>query len=225
MTDHVLGRGRALIGGTAGLLVFVLITVAVKSDATWLHRIDSHLGSGPQRLTADHHWLLHLAVFVARVSHPDVVAVAVVLAAVVVGVKGNWRAATWSIVVIETARWGYLLLKVVLDRQRPHWAYPVAHAAGSSFPSGHSTVIAAAAGVTVVLATRSAAAPRLRAGVVISALVAAAVVGLDRVLLGVHYPSDVVAGLVLGFSIVLLGLALFDPLPHPAEGRRATIAP
>jgi membrane-associated phospholipid phosphatase len=34
---------------------------------------------------------------------------------------------------------------------------------------------------------------------------------LDRVLLGRHYPSDVVAGSVLGVSMVLLGIAVFDP--------------
>lgn len=226
MTDDVLGRRRrALIGGSAGLLVFALITVVVKSDATWLNRLDARLGSGPQRLTADHPWLLHLATFVARISHPDVVAVAVVVAAVVLAVRGHRRAALWSVVVIETARWGYLLLKVVLDRPRPHWAYPVAHAAGSSFPSGHSTVIAAAAGVMVVLATGSSLTPWVRAGLVVAALTVAAAVGLDRVLLGVHYPSDVVGGLVLGSSITLLALAASDPLPRRAAAGRATIAP
>ena len=40
------------------------------------------------------------------------------------------------------------------------------------------------------------------------------VVCLDRVLLGRHYPSDVVAGTLLGAGMVLLGLVLLDPEPR-----------
>ena len=43
---------------------------------------------------------------------------------------------------------------------------------------------------------------------------AAALVGADRILLGRHYPSDVVGGLLLGAGLVLLGLALYSPLPR-----------
>ena len=39
------------------------------------------------------------------------------------------------------------------------------------------------------------------------------VVCLDRVLLGRHYPSDVVGGVLLGLGIVLVGLAVYSPLP------------
>ena len=42
---------------------------------------------------------------------------------------------------------------------------------------------------------------------------------LDRVLLGRHYPSDVVAGSVLGVSMVLLGIAVFDPARVRVHGR------
>ena len=42
---------------------------------------------------------------------------------------------------------------------------------------------------------------------------------LDRVLLGRHYPSDVVAGSVLGVSMVLLGIAVFDPARVRLHGR------
>ncbi len=45
-------------------------------------------------------------------------------------------------------------------------------------------------------------------------LVVAVVVGLDRILLGRHYPSDVVAGALLGAAVTLLALALYSPLPR-----------
>src|SRR5690606_11880899 len=45
-------------------------------------------------------------------------------------------------------------------------------------------------------------------------VVVALVVGLDRILLGVHNLSDVVTGWALGVLLVLVGLLAFDPLPR-----------
>lgn len=96
-------------------------------------------------------------------------------------------------------------LKAAVDRARPVLSHPVAHASGTSFPSGHamgSTVVYG--GVLLV------AAPFLRRGV--RALAATLVVLLvaavcaSRVLLGVHYLSDVVAGILLG-SVWLAAVA------------------
>ena len=39
-------------------------------------------------------------------------------------------------------------------------------------------------------------------------------VGADRVFLGRHYPSDAVGGVLLGAFFVLLGVALYNPLPR-----------
>ena len=45
-------------------------------------------------------------------------------------------------------------------------------------------------------------------------MLVAAAVAADRVLLGRHYPSDVIAGALLGVGCVLLGLAIYSPLPR-----------
>ena len=94
-------------------------------------------------------------------------------------------------------------LKDLIGRLRPPLADGtlsalVALPADASFPSGHATSAFAAAGVVAALH------PRLRAPV----LGLAALVALSRVYLGVHFPSDVLAGAALGLGIAAAAMAL-----------------
>ena len=93
-------------------------------------------------------------------------------------------------------------LKAVVDRARPPLdpgglTALVTLPGDASFPSGHATTAFAAAGVVALLH------PRLRT----PALGLAALVALSRVYLGVHHPSDVLAGAALGLAIAALAVA------------------
>jgi uncharacterized protein (TIGR03382 family) len=98
-------------------------------------------------------------------------------------------------------------LKLLVNRQRPNVGRLV-QAAGSSFPSGHSAAAAAcwAALALVVLRRRRRAA---RAGGAIAAMVIAFAVAASRILLGVHWLTDVIAGLVVGWTWFLLSTIVF----------------
>lgn len=89
------------------------------------------------------------------------------------------------------------LVKPLVSRPRP----PVEHlqkVAGSSFPSGHATQ-ASAFWLSLVIVVRSAGGSRLaRSLAAVAALVIVATVAASRVYLGVHYPADVIAGVLLG---------------------------
>ncbi len=89
------------------------------------------------------------------------------------------------------------VVKLLVSRPRP----PVEHlqaVTGSSFPSGHSTQ-ASAFWFSLALAAHTArAAPLLTRSLAAAAVLLVAAVALSRVYLGVHYPSDVIAGVLLG---------------------------
>jgi undecaprenyl-diphosphatase len=95
-----------------------------------------------------------------------------------------------------------LLLKVLVQRARPVIDEPLSHAPGYSFPSGHAFNAAVVATVVVLLLWPVLSKPGRRL-VMVLAVLGVLVIGLDRVFLGVHFASDVVAGWVLGFGISL----------------------
>ena len=86
------------------------------------------------------------------------------------------------------------ILKLVFHRMRPVAFFGLTEPAGYSFPSGHALVCCAFYGV---LATFAAARARSRARGWLyrfAAVLLIALIGLSRIYLGVHYPTDVLAG-------------------------------
>jgi membrane-associated phospholipid phosphatase len=108
-----------------------------------------------------------------------------------------------------------------IARPRPPEALHLTGAAGFAFPSGHTTSATMAYGIAVLLVATYA---KRRRTVVITAVVAvlAAVgVGLSRVYLGVHWPTDVAAGWALG--VLWLGVGAL--LMRPRVAARRPVAP
>lgn len=95
------------------------------------------------------------------------------------------------------------LLKDAVGRPRPQVVPRLVTELNGSFPSGHATAIATAMTV-LVLSIRRARVPRWGLWA-LAAAAACIVMGLSRLYLGVHWPSDVAAGLVLGFALGCLG--------------------
>jgi len=99
------------------------------------------------------------------------------------------------------------LVKSAIDRPRPQLEHPVAEALGMSFPSGHAMATTVGYGsllVCFLLMIPSG----WRKWVVAAYLVAIVLVATSRVVLGVHYVSDVVGGFVLGCAWLIACVAL-----------------
>jgi YegS/Rv2252/BmrU family lipid kinase len=194
-------------------VTYVVLTIIVATGADWLDDLDRELGTEPQRLTAEHGWLLDTADFVSTATRPDYLLLVGVVVAAAFAWKGHRRAAVWMVGVLGITRVTYWLFKQLLQRDRPTWDDTVATADGFAFPSGHSAEIAAAAGVAIVLARMLIRRRAVRLTVYSAATFVLVLVGLDRVFLGVHFTTDVIAGIALGGGIALGALLLFDPQP------------
>jgi membrane-associated phospholipid phosphatase len=110
--------------------------------------------------------------------------------------------------------------KNLIHRQRPH-LWPHATVLSSfSFPSGHATMSAAFfAGTTYAIWKLSGATRGRVAAIVSTALVAG--IGFSRIYLGVHWPSDVLAGYALGLGWALVLVVVAESLQTRTGVRRA----
>lgn len=95
-------------------------------------------------------------------------------------------------------------LKRLFDRPRPELVPHLSHVYTSSFPSGHAMMSAVVYLTLGALLAEFVAGPRLKAYVLALALALTGLVGVSRVYMGVHYPTDVLAGWSAGLVWALL---------------------
>lgn len=104
-------------------------------------------------------------------------------------------------------------LKNTFYRPRPFRTYPfiekLTDGGSSSFPSGHTfEVFAMATALTLLFPQKK---------VIIPAYIWACIVAYTRMALGVHYPTDVLAGMILGIGIAFLCYAIYKKFRRPLQ--------
>ena len=112
-----------------------------------------------------------------------------------------------ALFVLAASAGGWLLnyiLKTIFDRARPDVVPHLSDVVTLSFPSGHAMTSAAVYLTLGALLMRISARPATKFYCMAVAIVAALLVGASRVYLGVHYPTDVFAGWLLGFAWALV---------------------
>lgn len=131
----------------------------------------------------------------------------------------------WTLLLVLVATVGgaglNTLLKQLFSRPRPSVVPHLTEVMTQSFPSGHAmlsaTVYLTLGGLLAQLAERR----RLKAYILGVALLLPFMVGLTRVYLGVHYPTDVVGGWVAGLAWALLTVVLARALRRRSPALRA----
>jgi membrane-associated phospholipid phosphatase len=177
----------------AGVLVG-LLAYLVRRD-TGLVRADRSVAAwGHDHATAFSDWCLNA---VTHLGDPTVVTVMAVVLAVAETVRTRSRwVAPFVLVVVAGNGIITTTVKHLADRVRPEFN-PIAETLGPSFPSGHSSWSMAFWSAAALLVARGRG-RRTRAAIVGGAAAIVVLVAGSRVLLSVHWLSDVLAGLALG---------------------------
>ena len=99
------------------------------------------------------------------------------------------------------------VVKEYVGRPRPPWDHLV-HVTSYSFPSGHTLNSTVSYGLLAVVAWRSRIPVRARQAAVIVGVALPFLIGVSRIALGVHYPTDVLGGWLAGIAFVALAAML-----------------
>lgn len=130
-----------------------------------------------------------------------------------------WRDAALIVVGVGGAAAANVVLKLIFERTRPSIFTPLVHETSYSFPSGHAMVSAAFVTVMIVIAWRT----RFRTAALILGPLVTLLIGASRVYLGVHYPSDVLAGWSVGVTWALIAGSLVVNRPFALGHRFARL--
>jgi membrane-associated phospholipid phosphatase len=132
--------------------------------------------------------------------------------------RRHFRAAVFVVLTVGIGLQLAAMTKILVRRPRPALSDPVSHTGGFSFPSGHAADVTVALLVLLALSypfLKS----RARTAAIGLVIVGALLMGLARVGLGVHYPTDVLAGYALGAAWVTIALLTIRPVAIGARAR------
>ena len=207
-------RLRRLTAAAAyAVVVGVVITtlaylIRVKFDP--LVRFDEGRIVDATDVTRDLPALLDVLLFWQAISQP-LAAYLVVAVPVCLWVwlrRGLTTRAWWAFLTMMVGWMLALGLKSMVERARPVVDDPVSQSEGYSFPSGHATNAAIIAVTLVILLWPLLSIAGRRVAIALG-VVWVTLTCLDRVFLGVHYPTDVIGGVLLGGGLVLASYAGF----------------
>ncbi|WAI82988.1 MULTISPECIES: phosphatase PAP2 family protein [Achromobacter] len=193
---------RVMVGAgvSAALLTFLVLAAAVHSQGRVVAFDGALANALSMSMDASLLWLLSWFTYLGDRTFLTVLGVAMTLYLLW---TGWWRLAAFC--AITTGLGGALnwVLKHTFERVRPEHDHGFVAATGWSFPSGHASAAMAVYGTACYLVWRLAPAP-WRWPCVAGAAALIMAIGLSRILLQVHFASDVTAG----FAVTLAWLAV-----------------
>jgi undecaprenyl-diphosphatase len=192
-------RAAATCGGA-----FAVVAVVVWAGWDRLAAFDERWATRAHTFMLLHPWCETIARIATWTASGLVITVLTALAVVVCVVRGHRWLACWLVLCVAGSAVLNSLVKEVVGRTRPDSARLEPSAHGLAFPSGH-TQAATVTYVAVVLVVGWATwqpTTRVRQVSCLAVVVLVAAVGVSRVLLGAHWPSDALGGWLLGSAWV-----------------------
>jgi membrane-associated phospholipid phosphatase len=206
--------GLLRVGLVAGV-VLLLATVAVAFGAT--DTLDARLLGvlGAPRGSQ----IAQIALGITSLGDTLPLVTLLVVAGVVAPMRssGGWRVLLLPIVATGVGQLLSDLLKLAVARPRPPAHLWTGSASGFAFPSGHATSSMAGFLTLAIVVALGLPAGRWRVLAVASGIVVAVLVGISRVVLSVHWASDVIGGWALGVIVAVAVVALAGRTSTTAE--------
>jgi undecaprenyl-diphosphatase len=194
---------------TVAAFLFALLLLLVRLHWAPLESVDHGAATRLNSLVAGHAVVISIIKAVTWMGSGGVLWTLIGAASVLLALRRRWRLTAYLLVTGAGELVLDPVLKALVGRLRPVVAHPIAHGNGDSFPSGHAlgSIVCYGALFLVFLPAARGTWRRVLT-VVIAALVAA--IGISRLLLGVHYISDVLGGWAVGITWLGITASAFE---------------
>lgn len=211
LADFTRRRAAAWLLPLAAAASFAAMWLGYRQGWSWLDAVDSAALRTGYDIGVRHPGWVRFWDVVCTVLAPVTFRLLGVAAVAVALMRRRVRTALLVLVSIEFSGLVAQAVKNLADRPRP--ATALAAAASSSFPSGHA--LAVMVGVVALLTvSRPVLGRPVQLAAVVVGVLAVAAVGLGRVALNVHHPSDVLAGWALGYLYFVLCARVITAKPR-----------
>jgi undecaprenyl-diphosphatase len=212
----------AMAAASAGLWVFVEVAdevlegEAAAVDRTLLLMFRSSTDAAEMLGPA---WLESAARDITALGGLAVLGLIVAIAAGFLFLAGRRRTALFVAAATGGGALASTVLKLAFSRPRPDLVPHAAEVTSASFPSGHAMVSAVVYLTLAALLARLVATNRLKVYIIGVAVLLTLLIGVSRIYLGVHWPSDVLAGWAAGSAWALGSWAVARLVHLHGEGR------
>ena len=214
------GRLAPVASVTVAAALFTVLLVLVRLRWAPLESLDHRTAARLNSLVAGNATMVTVIKSVTWLGSDGVLWTVLLAAAALLALRRRWRLALYLVVTGAGALALDPILKSLVGRLRPVVAHPVAHGTGDSFPSGHALGSIVCYGA-LLLVFLPAARGRWRTVLTAVTVTLVALIGISRLLLGVHFVSDVLGAWAVG--ITWLGITAFAfELSRRAEGQPVT---
>jgi len=180
-----------------------LLTLGVTARWDPLLELDQNVATWAYDRTYGHAGFID-ALKVVAISGPTALRVLLLLAALALALRAAWRMSVWLVAALAVQPTLNAGFKQAVGRARPTWDDPIATIGTYAFPSGHAAAGGMFAAAAILLTLSALRRSRTRTALCLVWVLAGLALGLDRIFMGVHYLSDVLAGWLLGALVVLL---------------------
>jgi undecaprenyl-diphosphatase len=160
----------------------------------------------------------------SRVSDTVTIIAATALLALVFLLRRWWREAMFIVLSPTVEVTVFLVVTFVVDRDRPPVEHLDAAPPTSSFPSGHTAAAVAFYGAAALILYARSRGPLLRAAAVVVAIVPPLAVLSSRLYRGMHFPTDVLFGVLGGLAALCVALTAVRAATYVAARRHRPVA-
>jgi undecaprenyl-diphosphatase len=194
--------------GTAGIGIFVKLTSELAEGE--LDTIDNSILAHVISLRTPS--FNGVSVDLTALGSVTVLTLIVTLSVMLFALGRHWGSVSQLLIATLGGALGSTVLKRLMERPRPPEVGRLVHVVSYSYPSGHSLASATIYLTLAILAARRLKYPAAQKLVIVFAIALATAVGMSRAYIGVHWPSDILAGLSLGGGWALLVSSFFSYL-------------